>query len=82
MTLADDLEAESPPTLGQKRCNFGRALDAFPDDAAALEAKAVAGPGVAIRRLAVARVLAKHGHPNVGETTMRRHVGRECVCYR
>lgn len=79
-SLLAELAEAPPPTLGDRRCRFGLALDAFPDDAARLEELIAKGPNVISRRTHVRRVLSKHGHP-VGYSTIERHLGRTCGCY-
>lgn len=80
-SLVDELNAETP-VVGEHRCAFATALDAFPDDAEAILAKTAPGPNVMSRRAAIARVLARHDHPNCGVTTIDRHWRKNCACYR
>lgn len=80
-SLLAELEAATIPVIGERRCVFGKALDAFPDEADAILAKGAPGSGVGFRRTALARILRNHGF-DLGETTIRRHIGGQCACYR
>jgi hypothetical protein len=80
-SLADELDAETA-IVGDRRCSFAAAVEAFPDDADAIIAKCEPGPGVTTRRAAVSRVLTRYGHPNCGVTTIDRHWRKCCACYR